>query len=256
MLINLTNRDIDILQASSLGVATFRMMLGILNKTYGHTFSEAALLRRLSILSRAGYIVRRKEAFRKKHGCLTIYGLTRRAAEVLAELSYPLEHMRIGLPAPFFVRHDVNVTAILHAVHAESCRNYYKYDFLDSVVLKQYRGKASQDPIPDIRLNLYFRSRTDHMNIEIDMGKVLIRKMVRRIATQSRTAEVILVMCHTRTHLQSLRKACAESRYDGNRNNVYFALISDFLQGGFRNTDFISIANKTVGVRFDVEQAR
>jgi DNA-binding HxlR family transcriptional regulator len=255
-MMNLTNRDIDILRTSSLGVANFKMLLHTLTNAYGHTISDAALLRRLSILSRAGYIARRKEAFRKKHGHFAVYGLTRQAAKVLAELGYPLERMRIGLPTTFFVRHDLNVTSILHVVHQESCRNYYQYDFLDSVVLKQYRGKASQDPIPDIRLNLYFRSRTDHMNIEIDMGTVLIRKMVRRIATQSRTAEFILVMCHTRTHLQSLRKACAESRYDGNRNNVYFALINDFLKGAFRHTDFISVANKKVAVRFDDEQTR
>ncbi|MGD0885902.1 MAG: hypothetical protein ABSA46_13715 [Thermodesulfovibrionales bacterium] len=248
-MVNLTNRDIDILDASSLGAATFRMILNILKKAYGYTISKAALLGRLSILSRDGYIARRKEAFRKRHGCFTIYALTEKAAYVLAELGYPIEHMRIGLPSPFFVRHDLNVTSILHEIHLESYQNYYKYDFLDSLVLKQYREKASRDPIPDILVNLYFRKRTVRMNIEVDLGKVLIPKMVRRIAIQSKTAEIILVMCHSETHLESLRKACHESRYDG--DNVLFALISNFEKEGFRNTDLITISDKTMRLTFD-----
>jgi DNA-binding HxlR family transcriptional regulator len=146
-MMSLTNRDIDILRTSSLGVANFKMLLHTLTNAYGHTISDAALLRRLSILSRAGYIARRKEPFRKKHGHFAVYGLTRQAAKVLAELGYPLERIRMGLPTTFFVRHDLNVTSILHVIHQESCRNYYKYDFLDSVVLKQYRQSLTRpDP--------------------------------------------------------------------------------------------------------------
>ena len=79
-MVNLTNRDIDILKALALGVSTFKMLLRLLTKAFECDISETALLRRLSILHRAGYIARRKESYRKRHGNFSIYALTRLSA--------------------------------------------------------------------------------------------------------------------------------------------------------------------------------
>ena len=98
----LMKRDYKILRVLSLGVATFTMIRQLLNEVSGCGITESALLRRLSILRRSGYLITRKEPFRKKHGNLTIYALTPIAANELAASGYPIEFIRTGLPGQCF----------------------------------------------------------------------------------------------------------------------------------------------------------
>lgn len=251
-MVNLTRRDIDLFKVLALGVANFKMILSLLNNAYECAISETALLRRLSILHRAGYIATRKEPYRKRHGHFTIYALTKPAAQTLAELRYPNESIRIGMPAPYFVRHELNVTSVLHKIHLESSKGYYRYRFLDSSVLKQYRKKESRDPIPDLLLSLYFMNSTVEMNIEVDLGTVLIPRMARRITDQADTPDFILIMCNGEARLQSLYEACSSSSY-GNEK-VLLVLLRDFLKGGFRHTGLRTTQDETVRLKLDNEE--
>jgi hypothetical protein len=251
-MVNLTRRDIDLFKVLALGVANFKMILGLLNHAFNYGISETALLRRLSILHRAGYIATRKEPYRKRHGHFTIYALTKPAAQTLAELSYPNESIRMDLPAAYFVRHELNVSSVLHMIHRESSKGYYRYRFLDSSVLKQYRKKESRDPIPDLLVSLYFKNSTVEMNIEVDLGTVLIPKMARRIADQSETSDFILIMCNGEPRLQSLHEACSSSSYV--KDNILLVLLRDFLKGGFRHTGLRTIQDETVRLKLDNEE--
>jgi hypothetical protein len=250
-MVNLTRRDIDLFKVLALGVANFKMILGLLNHAFNYGMSETALLRRLSILHRAGYIATRREPYRKRHGHFTIYALTKPAAQALAELSYPNESIRMDLPATYFVRHELNVTSVLHRIHRESSQGFYRYRFLDSSVLKQYRKKESRDPIPDLRVSLYFKKNpTIEMNIEVDLGTVLIPRMARRIADQADTSDFILIMCNGEPRLQSIHEACSSFTKD----NVLLALLRDFLKGGFRHTGLRTIQDETVRLKLDNEE--
>ena len=252
-MVNLTRRDIDLFKVLALGVANFKMILSLLNHVYNYGISETALLRRLSILHRAGYIATRREPYRKLHGHFTIYALTKSAAQILAEQSYPGECIRMDLPAAYFVRHEINVSSVLHRIHRESSKgHHYRYRFLDSSVLKQYRKKRSRDPIPDLLVNLYFKNSTVDMNIEVDLGTVLIPKMARRIADQADTSDFIVIMCNCESRLQSLYEACSSSSYG--KNNILFAHLRDFLKGGFRHTGLRTIQDETIRFKLDNEE--
>lgn len=247
-MVNLTNRDIDILKALALGVSTFKMLLRLLTKAFECDISETALLRRLSILHRAGYIARRKESYRKRHGNFSIYALTRLSADVLAELGCPKESMRVGLPTTFFVRHELNVTSVLHVIHTATIRDHYKYSFTDSNVLKQYRKKRSRAPIPDLNVIFQLRNRSINMNIEVDLGKVVITKMVRRITEQA-SREPLVIMCNNETRLTNLRDACSKTYFSG-KGNVGFTLLEDFFRNDL-HTRYITSTEDTIYLNLD-----
>jgi hypothetical protein len=251
-MMNMTNRDIDILRTLALGVATFKMIMRLLCKVYGYAISDPALLRRLSILRRSGYITTRKEAFRKRHGHFTIYALTPIGASVLAELGLRVECIRVGLPKPFFVRHEINITHILHTVHEEKSSGHYKYNFMDSITLKQCRPKGSRTPIPDLQLSLDLSNRTIDLNVEVDLGTVLIHKMEQRIESQAKGEKLLLIMCNSRLRLHNLIEACSRAYFYG-QENVLFVLLEDFFSGGFRNADLITIRNEKGRLKLDDE---
>lgn len=243
---NLTNRDIDILKALALGVSNFKMLLRLLNKGFDYNISVAALLRRLSMLYRAGYIARRKEAYRKRHGSFTIYALTRLSADALAETGCPGESMRIELPTAFFVRHELHVTAVLQTIHRDISAAHGIYSFTDSSVLKQFRKKGDRTPVPDLCVNLQTGQESMDINIEVDLGTVLISKMVRRIAEQA-PKRLLLIMCNNETRLENLRKACSRRSFPG-QGNVVFGLLDDFYRHGLQ-TQLIMISGENARLR-------
>jgi hypothetical protein len=245
---NLTNRDIDILKALALGVSSFQMLFHFLTKVFDYDISETALLRRLSMLYRDGYIARRKEPYRRRSGHFTLYALTRTSAGELAALGCSCESMRVGLPTTFFVRHEINVTAVLHTIHRDVTRARGKYSFTDSNVQKQNRRKGSRDPVPDLSVSLWIGQRRIDMNIEVDLGKVLISKMVRRIADQA-DKRLLIIMCKSKTRLRNLQKACFRTSFPG-QGKVVFGLLDDFFKHGL-HTDFIVITGETGRLTLD-----
>lgn len=247
---NLTNRDIDILKALALGVSNFKMLLRLLNKAFGYDISETALLRRLSMLCRNGYVARRKEPFRKRHGNFTIYAVTRTSAAVLAELDCSGENMRVGLPTTFFVRHELYVTGVLHKIHRDVSTAHGTYSFTDSNVLKQNRKKGVRAPVPDLSVTIQVGQESINMNIEVDLGKVLIKKMVRRIKEQS-GRNLLLIMCNSEARLRNLLKACSVSSFPW-QINVLFCLLDDFLKYGLY-TSFEMTTGETARLNIEVD---
>jgi hypothetical protein len=224
----------------ALGIATFKMIKSLLNDAYGYAISEDALLRRLSILRRGGYIGTRKETYVGRHGRFTVYALTKTAARVLAEMShYPIEQVRIGLPKPYFVRHELWVTNVLHEIEREIYKGHYKYSFVDSSVLKQCREKKSKAPIPDLKINLY-RKSGDALTlfVEVDLGTVLTRKMVGRIQAHAKPGGRIVTVLCKKPRLHNLRCACDKSYFSG-KGSVIFGELNEFCKNGFVDTTFM-----------------
>ncbi|MEW6602698.1 MAG: hypothetical protein AB1499_17125 [Nitrospirota bacterium] len=202
------------------------------------------------MLSRNGYVARRKEPFRKRHGNFTIYALTRTSAAVLAELGCSGENMRVGLPATFFVRHELYVTAVLHRIHRDISEAHGKYSFTDSNVQKQNRKKGARAPVPDLSVSLQVGRESIDLNIEVDLGKVLIKKMVRRIAEQA-GRKLLLMMCNSETRLRNLLKACPVNSFPW-QVNVVFGLLDDFFKDGL-HTRFDMISGETARLRIDAD---
>lgn len=241
------------LKVLALGIATFKMIMILLNEVYGYGISETALMRRLSILCRAGYVATRKEPFRQRHGCFAVYALTKKSAQVLAELGYPLESIRMELPASFFVRHDLKVTAVLHVIHFESSKGHYKYNFIDSSVLKKYREKNSKDAIPDLQVTIRLKTRNIDMNIEVDLGTVLIPKMVTRLADQTKFKRLVVILFDSAKRLQNLRDPCYRANFEG-IGRLLFGELEDFLKYGFVQTRFRTVTNESSRLKLDDER--
>ena len=251
-MLNLTNRDIDLFKVMSLGVATYKMIIDLFNKAYSHAISDPALLRRLSMLRSAGYIESRKECYRKRSGHFTIYALTKTGAQAFAELGNSVESIRPGLPETDFLRHELNVTAVLHVIHIESSEGHYRYNFIDSSILKKYREKYSKDSIPDLQMTLRLKNRNIELNLEVDLGPVLIPKMVGRIGDQTKTDRLILILCNSEARIQTLRTACYYAGFD-NKDRLFFAGLGDFIKFGFLQTKLRSVDNQIAHLRLDDE---
>jgi len=232
-----------------LGVATFEMIRSALN-WFHHPSSRPALQGRLSALYRDKYIDRRRIPRCGNLPQVTIYALKISAARVLAEKDHQLESMRLGLPKPFFVKHEMSVTRFLHKVAEESLYGLYKYEYQDSNMLKKNRTKGTKTAVPDLRLTVMFRREIVIINIEIDLGTVLSSEMIARIAEQTRTGEMLLIVCTGKKRLANLKKACKTACFSG-RYNVFFILLEDFVVGGFKDTALVNIDNKSIWMRLD-----
>jgi hypothetical protein len=248
---NLMKRDMDILKILSLGVATSPMIRSLL-AAYGYTFSLQVLFRRLSIDRRAGFIITRRISFSGRRGNYTAYAITKIAIEILTEFGHSCDEMRIGLPKTMFVNHEINVTKVLHIVHTESLEGFYKYNFVDSYLLKMERLKGSKKAIPDLKLIIRLKVRTVELNIEVDLGTVLTRKMIHRIVDQANDGNIVLIMCTSRKRLENLHQACSGANLY-NRKNVLFVMAEDFYAGGLMNTDLLTMDDKLVRVNLEDE---
>jgi len=167
----------------------------------------------------------------------------------LAEIGHPGENMRIGLPTTFFVRHELNVTVVLHTIHRDISTVHGMYSFTDSNVQKQYRKKGSKAPVPDLSVSLQIGQESIDMNIEVDLGTVLIAKMVRRIADQAQK-KLLLIMCNNETRLRNLQKACSMSSFPPGQGNVVFGLLEDFFKYGL-HTRFEMISGENARLRIN-----
>ncbi len=241
----ITKRDIKLFRVMALGVSNLEMIMSLLPDLFGIKISRYAIEKRLSLLRADGYIISRKYMRLKQHGHKTLYSLTKKAVVVLTSLGHPVERIRYGLPEDIMALHELAITETLHTIAMEASQGLYNFVSTDSTVLKQLRQKWSGDLIPDLHLELSFKDgRKTTVNVEIDMGTILLHKMRNRLRLLSAGDDLVLVLCKVESRIKGLREA-----YIYKPELVYFVLQEDFNNGGFGNTRLMNINGEAMRLK-------
>jgi len=238
--VQVTDRDIVIFRAMSLGVATLEMLVRLL-AIYGYSLTEGSLVTRLSSLFRAHMILRRKVTLSQREGSFKIYALSPAGAKELAALAYPKGPIRTGLPHQLLTRHELKVTSVVHTLERESKAGMYKYTYTDSDGLKRERRRV-HEPILDLLVTITMLNGKKHYGrIEVDLGTVPVHIMGKRLTYLSQTGSVT-VLCASKTRQDILRDHCRQHHL----NQVFFAGLDQFIAHGYSGTVFVSTTGEEV----------
>ena len=246
----ITDRDVQIFHCLSCGAVSFLQILTMLKKRYHREISKDVLMKRISRLSRAGYIERGRYQDRddgQKHYAL--YSLNTQSMEALIAKGVPRKQMRLGLPGKFMVTHELALTDIIRAIDRESSSQQYEWGLVDEKELKSRTGGSGKGMVyPDLIVRLIFKiageEKIKSIAVEYDNSTMKALDVYEKVKALSRNT---LMLCKDTRRVNELRKAMdyalsEDSLYiDRISRKVFFGLLSDFYQNGFLRTEFVFI---------------
>jgi len=264
-MIAITERDMDILRYLSSGASTVNQVHGAL-VVMRHKVSLNAVQVRMSKLIRNGYVESKIYCNRKlKNQPQALYALTEISEAELAYTKYPYM-IRTGLPAPLIASHEMEVTSVIRGIKKECSKMAFAVIFKDEATLRSERAfkkikanmirtsdgkvKRKRVSMPDLQVRIFFKTpegaaKIFRINMEIDNDTMAPKRVI--VKLDALDGQTIWLFTENR-RMSNIKRAIIDT---GNANlirKVVVALQSDFIRGGFVNTDWVYPDNDPLNI--------
>jgi hypothetical protein len=223
-----------------------------MSKIYRYNMTPDQLGNRLRALKKDGCVVHQNYRDRSKDGnprahkfTHRLYALDEGAVETLTKVGYTRDKIRLGLPPPLLVTHELMVTDVVRALKREGSQLSYDYQILDDRAIKSIDVLKKYGSIPDLSVALRFIVDNEHKRrliaIEVDndteIPPVIFNKLIKH-----KVEPIILITCKSLKRLDNLQTYLHKQvAYAAVMEKVFFAILSDFCKNGFFDTDFINV---------------
>ena len=236
--VQLTDRDIRILNALSSGPAIFDRLLTIVREDEDEESltSKVALRKKVAHLTRGKYIHAEPYHNRKGRGYFCLYGIKELAISVLIEHGIQRDHMRMNIPGELGVVHELMVTDVVRTLRrGHATKVYTLVELKDENKRKQEtRGGKKNRVYEDLKVCIsYMSTKKDvtkrYLSFEIDNNTIDADKVVAKIKLLDRK---VIVLCPTPARIEKLRAEFIATQDKELCENVVLGNVNDFCETG------------------------
>lgn len=281
-----TARDVDILKILSSGPSTSAQIRGLMKTVYGHEMSASVLCDRLAALRKDAFVASGDYLDRSKFGikgerkvvkgevkgakakAITkfhnkwhhrLYALAPASLEVLVKEGFSRDKVRLGLPSPAMVTHELMVTDAVRSIKKEAAVLNYQYRIYDDRMIKASDINKMYGSVPDLGVMVKFIQNGQYQTriaaIEIDNDTETPATVLRKILNH-KVEPIVVFLCKTPMRISDLvgvlsaQKSVIHYMLQDQRAHpseppkVLLAILTDFCTNGFFDTEFRNAAGK------------